>query len=177
VVASIVGLVLLTASIVSGGHGDAGGGGGHDVSVHGETSPMLALLSLRVWTYFLAFGGATGVLLRLVGHEGEPTSAVGAVVVGAIAAAMARWVIGRAAAMGPSGTVVATDLVGRSAAVLVPFSNSATGKVRVRVGGADVDVLATNDDGEPLERSEEVLIVEVREGGSALVTRSPNRRP
>jgi hypothetical protein len=72
--------------------------------------------------------------------------------------------------------VRSTDLVGKSAAVLVPFGGAATGKVRVRVAGADVDLLATTDDGQPLSRSDEVLIVEVREGGAALVTRSPTSR-
>jgi membrane protein implicated in regulation of membrane protease activity len=137
---------------------------------------MLALLSVRVWTYLLAFGGVTGMLLRVLGHEGEPKSALGAVVVGVLAAVMARVVIGRATRGGASGTVRSEDLVGKSAAVLIPFGGAATGKVRVRVAGADVDLLATTEDGEPLDRHDEVLIVEVREGGSALVTRNPTSK-
>jgi len=88
---------------------------------------------------------------------------------------MARFVIGRATREGASGTVRTQDLVGKTAGVLVPFGGKATGKVRVRVAGADVDVLATTDDGEPLGRNDEVLIVEVREGGSAVVTRNPSK--
>jgi hypothetical protein len=72
--------------------------------------------------------------------------------------------------------VRASDLVGRSGAVMVPFGGAATGKVRVRVAGADVDLLATTDDSDPLAREDEVLIVEVRAGGSALVTRNPMSR-
>jgi membrane protein implicated in regulation of membrane protease activity len=173
VAAAIVGVVLLSASLLGVGHDHAAG---HDGSGDGEASPMLALLSIRVWTYLLAFGGLTGVLLRLVGHEGEPTSAIGALFVGVLAAVMARVVIGRATRSGASGTVRATDLVGKSAAVLVPFGGDATGKVRVRVAGADVDLLATTDDGQPLDRHDEVLIVEIRDGGSALVTRNPTSR-
>jgi membrane protein implicated in regulation of membrane protease activity len=167
-----VGLVLLAASLLGTGHDQAAG---HDGSGDGEGSPMLALLSVRFWTYLLAFGGATGVLLRLVGREGEPSSAIGALLVGAAASVMARVVIGRASRAGASGTVHAQDLVGRTGAVLIPFAGGATGKVRVRVGGADVDVLATTEDGEPLGRSDEVLILEVNDGGSALVTRHPPR--
>jgi membrane protein implicated in regulation of membrane protease activity len=173
VAAAIVGLVLLAASLFGAGHDHAAG---HDASTDGDASPMLALLSVRVWTYLFAFGGATGVLLRYLGHEGEPTSGIGALVVGVLAAAMARVVIGRASRSGASGTVRSTDLVGKSAAVLVPFGGEATGKVRVRVAGADVDLLATTEDGQPLDRNEEVLIVEVREGGSALVTRMPTSK-
>jgi hypothetical protein len=170
VAAAIVGLVLLVASLAGAGHDHALT---HDGSGEGGASPVLALLSVRVWTYLLAFGGVTGVLLRGVAHEGEGTSAVGAIVAGVAAAAMARVVIGRASRAGASGMVRAADLVGRSGAVVVPFGGSATGKVRVRVAGADVDVLATTDDREPLAREDEVLIVEVRAGGSALVTRNP----
>jgi membrane protein implicated in regulation of membrane protease activity len=173
---AIVGLVLLGASLFGAGHdhaaSHAGAGTGEG---EGQGSPALALLSVRVWTYVLAFGGVTGVLLRLVGHEGEPVSAIGAAVVGVTAAVMARWVIGRASRQGASGTVKSEDLVGRTADVIVPFAGGATGKVRVRVAGADVDVLATTDDGEALDRHDEVLIVEVREGGSALVTRNPGK--
>ncbi len=173
VAAAIVGLVLLAASLFGAGHDH---GAGHDASTDGDASPMLALLSVRVWTYLLAFGGVTGVLLRFVGREGEPTSGIGAVVVGVLAAGMARFVIGRASRGGASGTVRSTDLVGKSASVLVPFAGASTGKVRVRVAGADVDLLATTEDGHPLSRDDEVLIVEVREGGAALVTRSPTSK-
>jgi membrane protein implicated in regulation of membrane protease activity len=169
--AAIIGLVLLGASIFVGHDHSAG----HDGSGDGEGSPMLALLSVRVWTYLLAFAGVTGVLLRLVGHEGEPLTAIVSMVVGIVAAVMARFVIGRATREGASGTVRTQDLVGKTAGVIVPFGGGATGKVRVRVAGADVDVLATTDDGEPLARNDEVLIVEVREGGSALVTRNPSK--
>jgi len=168
--ASVVGLVLLVASILGGGHDHAAAS--HDATGD-HASPALALLSVRVWTYVLAFGGATGVLLRLVEHVREPWCALASATVGGVAAAMARAVIGRASRAGPAGTVRAEDLVGRTADVLVPFAGEATGKVRVRVAGADVDVLATTDDTQALDRHDEVLIVEVREGGSALVTRNP----
>jgi membrane protein implicated in regulation of membrane protease activity len=171
---AIVGFVLLGASLLGAGH-DAG----HDVAVGHDglstdhASPASALLSVRVWTYLLAFGGVTGVLLRLVGHEGEPTSALGALAVGIAAAVLARVVIGRASRAGASGTVQSRELVGRTGDVIVPFAAGKTGKIRVRVAGGDLDVLATADDGEALEQHDEVLIVELREGGTALVTRNP----
>jgi membrane protein implicated in regulation of membrane protease activity len=169
VAAAVVGLVMLVASLLGAGHDHAAG---HDGSPH-ETSPALALLSVRVWTYVLAFGGATGALLRLVAHSGEPASGIAAACVGVAAAAMARTVIGRASRAGPAGTVRPEDLAGRTAEVLVPFASGATGKVRVRVAGADVDLLSTAEGGEEFDRHDEVLIVELRPGGTALVTRNP----
>jgi|HubBroStandDraft_1064217.scaffolds.fasta_scaffold13256_2 membrane protein implicated in regulation of membrane protease activity len=169
---AVVGLVLLGASLLGTDHDHAAG---HDGSGDGEGSPMLALLSVRVWTYLFAFGGVTGVLLRLVGREAEPMSAIGALFVGTAAAVMARVILSRASRAGPSGTVHAKDLVGRTGDVIIPFAGGATGKVRVRVAGDAVDVLATTDDVEPLGRNDEVLVVEVREGGSAMVTRNPSK--
>ncbi len=166
---AIVGLVLLGASLAGAGHDHAIG---HDAAGADHTSPASALLSVRVWTYLLAFGGITGVLLRTVGRVHEPKAAIGALAVGAVAAAMARAVIGRASRAGASGTVQSRDLVGKTGAVLVPFAAGATGKIRVRVAGADVDVLATAE-GEAMDQHDEVLVVELREGGTALVTRNP----
>ena len=84
VAAAVVGVVLLGASIFGSG----------TTTLRRTTeaamatgSPMLALLSVRVWTYLLAFGGVTGVLLRLVGHEGEPVTGLGLFAVGGLAAA------------------------------------------------------------------------------------------
>jgi membrane protein implicated in regulation of membrane protease activity len=170
---AIVGFVLLGASLMGAGHDAAIG---HDDVSADHASPASALLSVRVWTYLLAFGGATGALLRTVGHAGEPGSALGAVSVGIVAAVMARVNIGRASRAGASGTVQSRDLVGKIGAVIVPFRGGATGKIRVRVAGADVDVLATADD-EALDPRDEVLIVEVRPGGTALVTRNPAAKP
>jgi membrane protein implicated in regulation of membrane protease activity len=57
-------------------------------------------------------------------------SAIGSLVVGVAAAAMARAVIARASRAGASGTVRSADLVGRTADVIVPFAGTATGKIQ-----------------------------------------------
>lgn len=168
--AAVVGLVLLAASLLGAGDHAAG----HDgAGVAEHASPAAALLSVRVWTYLLAFGGATGLLLRYVTPVAEPWRALVALLVGGIAAAFAHTVIARAANGGPSGTVTSDDLQGRTGGVLVPFGRGATGKVRVCVAGSDVDLLATTDEREPLRSGEEVLVVEVRADGAAFVTRAP----
>jgi hypothetical protein len=167
--AAVTGLVLLAASLLGAGHGhDAG----HATSGDHE-SPPLVLLSARVWTYLLAFGGATGLLLRFVAPVDEPLRALLAVGVGTAAAALARSLITRASRSGPSGTVQRADLVGRAAGVLVPFDRATTGKIRIRAAGSHIDLLATTDDPEPLRGGEEVLILELREDGAAVVTRAP----
>jgi membrane protein implicated in regulation of membrane protease activity len=167
--AAIVGAALLAPSLLGAGHDhDAG----HDAA--GEhASPAFALLSVRVWTYLLAFGGLTGLLLRFVAPVAEPWRGLASLVVGTLAATLARTVIGRAARAGSSGTVRSADLVGRSAGVVVPFRSGATGKVRVRIAGSEIDLLATTDDREPLAAGEEVLILTLEDDGAAVVTRPP----
>lgn len=169
--AGVVGLMLLVASLAGAGHGHALG---HDPG--DQPSPAVALLSIRFWTYVLAFGGVTGASLRIGLRAGEPASAIASALVGTAAGAMAQIVIGRATRRGRAGTVLPADLVGRSARVVVPMEPGATGKVRTRVAGGDVDLLAMGDGPEPFDRNDEVLIVEMRPEGTALVTRNPTSK-
>lgn len=166
--AAVIGLVLLAASLLGAGHDhDAGHAAGHD------ESPIFALLSVRVWTYILTFGGLTGLVLRFVTPVAEPWRAMFALGGGIAAAALARGLIAGASRRGPSGTVKRADLVGRSASVVVPFQTGSTGKVRVHVAESDVDLLAMTDDGDPLSSGEEVIVVELRDDGAVVVTRAP----
>ena len=167
--AAIIGFVLLVASLLGAGHD-------HDLAhdaAGGHESPAFALLSARVWTYVLAFGGVTGLLLRYVAPVAEPWRALIAAIAGTTAAVLGRTLIARAAKGGPSGTVKEVDLVGRAAGVLVPFQSGTTGKVRIRVAESEIDLLATTDDPEPLASGAEVLILELRTDGAAVVTRAP----
>jgi hypothetical protein len=55
-------------------------------------------------------------------------------------------------------------MVGSEARVLLTIPDSGTGKVRIRAGGQDFDLLATSDSDAPIERDSTVLIVSVRSG-------------
>jgi membrane protein implicated in regulation of membrane protease activity len=168
-VAAVLGLVLLAASLLGAGHDHDVG---HTDSADHE-SPVFALLSARVWTYLLTFGGLTGLLLRFVTPVAEPWRAMFALGGGIVAAALARGLIARASRRGPSGTVKRAELVGCSASVIVPFQSGSTGKVRVHVAESDVDLLAMTDEGDPLGNGEEVIVVELRDDGAVVVTRAP----
>lgn len=177
VFATIIGGVMLGASLLGGHHGgmdhDASGAAG---DTHGgdNTSESIALriFSMRVWTYLLAFGGITGLMLRTIAHTHEPMTAILSLAVGAIAATTAQTLLRRAMASGDSGTVSGRDLVGKTGDVIVPFERGQTGKIRVNVKGENLDVLARTEDERPIGANDEVLVVEMREG-NALVTRSP----
>ena len=180
VFATIVGGVMLGASLLGGHHGgiehDASGG---PTDTHGSDanteSIALRIFSVRVWTYLLAFGGMTGLLLRTIAHTHEPATAVLSAGVGLVAGLMAQTVLRRAMKGGDSGTVSRGDLVGKTGDVIVPFARGMTGKVRITVKGENLDVLAVTEDDQAIGAPDEVLVIEMRDG-SALVTRSPVRR-
>ena len=181
---AIVGGVLLGGSLFAGdGHGDHGGGegggegetGGHDHDHgHGHEGVSAAgiLFSVRTWTYFLAFGGITGLLLHLLAHSGEPLTALLAAGVGATTGVGARLAFARATALGDSGTVRPEQLVGRTGQLLLPCGSGQTGQVRLTVRNSTVDLLARAAEPGELGSHEEVLIVGMKDG-EALVVRNP----
>lgn len=189
----IVGAVLLGASILLGGHdadveadvdadldadfdaeADLDGGLDKDVELggHGDFSGFLTtFLSLRFWTFFLAFFGLTGLVLDLfdlVGSSWITLALALAMGLGVGAGAMAAL---RKLAGETSGHAVeSADYIGKTARVVVPFGGAGVGKVRVDVKGSSVDLLASGIEEDAFKGREEVLIVEM-EGSRARVAR------
>jgi hypothetical protein len=151
------------------------GGGQHQLqpgqATGGLGSAALLFFSLQVWTYLLAFGGLTGLLLRTLAHVGEPVAGLCALSVGLGTAAGARRVLRRMTALGDSGTVEAEKLVGTSAQVLIPAGPGGTGKIRLLSRGQTIDMMARSHEGGTLSEGQEVVILEIgARDGVALVT-------
>lgn len=126
------------------------------------------LFSIQLWTYLLAFGGLTGLLLRTVGHVAEPMAGLGAGAVGLGSALLARRVFRALSAHGDSGTVAQETLVGSTAKVLIPAAAGGTGKVRLEARGQTVDLLAQAQDGSALVEGEEVVVLDLNDGVAAV---------
>jgi membrane protein implicated in regulation of membrane protease activity len=171
--ATVAGVILLGVSLFGGGDDHDSGGHDSDGGTHGDSAlgALGAVLSIRVWTYVLAFGGLTGLALRYLARVPEPFAALAAFASGAIAASMSRALIRRVITQSGTAPSKTSALVGRTAAVIVPFGVERTGKIRVQVDDRTVDLLATTDDAS-LDARDEVLIVEV-DGSTAHVTRNP----
>lgn len=180
------------ALAVAGSHGSGGGAehghgdghaapgaahhGGHASWAEGASALALFLFSLQLWTYVLAFGGITGLLLRLVAHVAEPMAGLCALGVGLGTAITARKVLRRLSAGSDSGTVDGNRLVGSTAQVLIPAQAGGTGKIRLVARGQTVDLLARMPDGAPLAEGAEVLILDLKDG-IAEVTADLDDRP
>jgi membrane protein implicated in regulation of membrane protease activity len=196
-VALIVGAGLLLFSLFAGGdheghadaggadgslegHGDADGGDVHgDAEHHGwELAAMswLPFASVRFWTFFLAFFGATGTALFFVERD------LGTWVTVAIAAAMG-YVCGAVAVAAfrymrrsqTSSSLGVDDYIGETAVVRVAVARGKAGKVRLEVKGRTVDLLAETEENEPFAISDRAMIYAVTERGHAIITRASER--
>ena len=203
VFALVLGAVLLTVSVVFGGHSDtdadldveADADLDADLDGHGGLSPadvgqqglhthvahagspvglFGTLLSLRFWTFFATFFGLTGVLLQGLGLlSGTATPLLVSTAVGLVTGYTTSSVI-RYFARTPTGRVPSRDAyVGKTGRVLVPVTEGGLGKVRVEIGGTTVDVLARVDGDGELAAGEQALILQM-DDTTALVTRDSN---
>ena len=124
-----------------------------------------------MWTYLLAFGGLTGLLLHGVAGTPEPLTAVLSAGVGLTSGLGARWAMTLASASGGEGTVASPALVGRTGILLLPCGPGQTGQVRLTVKGSTIDLLATTADPNGLRVGQEVLVIGAN-GGEARVVRA-----
>lgn len=189
--ATVAGCLLVLVSLVGGTHHDDGAAGDGDALVgaaheatgseaagsspghsHAEAAGHPAglgvalgwLLSVQLWTYLLAFGGLTGLLLRTVAHLPEPLAGGCALAVGLSTALAARAVLRRLLKGADSGTTSHERLVGSSAQVLIPAEPGGTGKIRLTARGQLLDLLARASDGGALPAAARVSILDVRDG-------------
>jgi membrane protein implicated in regulation of membrane protease activity len=188
--ALVLGGVLLGASmLLGGGHGDAhadadGDAGGHEgmASADGHDAPggfesfMVAFLSMRFWTFFLAFFGLTGVVLDGFGLVSSTiVAAILSVGMGLFTGGGAVWLMRRVRADDSNSAVTSKDYVGKTGRVLVAFGPGQTGKVRMDVRGSTIDLLAVPIDEATFTLKEEVIVIEM-EGTRAKVARlTPDR--
>ena len=122
------------------------------------------VLSLRFWTFLLAFGGLTGLLLTAIGAPAGLT---------AILAGCAGTVLGGVAAFSMqkldrdqvSGTLGEDDWLGKTGRVTLPVSATRNGKIRMEFDGEVQDMMATasEEDGE-LGVGDPVIVVSLADG-------------
>lgn len=147
---------------------DAGGGGlDKDIDLVGHAAEAggtwLPFLSLRFWTFALATFGGAGAILDVIGFSdwvSAPASALTGFGVGWAVAAMFR----RLKQERVTGDVGLRQLTGQEGKLLLPVAPGKIGKVRVLVGGQDVDLIARSGDGVRLEPRQRVLVVAVHDG-------------
>lgn len=178
VFALIAGGILLGASIVLGGgghdadmHADGAGHAGAEDHAPGALGGALAMLvSLRFWTFFLAFFGLTGIVFTMFELAPALVTGVAAFVMGTASGVGASLIVKSLSGRDSNSASSAADYVGKTALVMVPIAKGQVGKVRLTLKGSTIDVLAATDDELIFATKEEVLIVEM-DGTTARIAR------
>jgi hypothetical protein len=134
---------------------------------HAPTGP--GILSTRSVTFAVfAFGLVGSVLhvLRLASPGAVLALAVVSGVVSGLVAGLAFRALGHEGASGEAGL---HEAKGQRARVLVPCARAQRGKIRARIKGQLVDMMATTDEAE-IAAGREVLIVDVHDDVAHVVT-------
>ncbi|MFT5358050.1 MAG: hypothetical protein ACI9KE_005287 [Polyangiales bacterium] len=187
----IFGGVLLGTSILLGGHGDMDADIDADLDLDLDVEMDLEadtgfskdfdfgdageaffwpLKSVRFWTFFSAFFGLTGLALEGLGLMSTVPAFIAACTMGVGLGWTASSIIRRLARDDSGRGAEATDYVGKTARVIVPVKAGGVGKVRVRIGGQNIELLAVTDEEEPLTAEDDVLVLEL-DGTRARVVR------
>jgi hypothetical protein len=151
--------------------GTAPGAQGH--SGAGAGSALAAVLSLRFWIFAVTFFGLTGlVLTRLGSPAARGMAPLVAVPVGLAAGFVASRVFAALAGKSVGAVAPSSSYIGREGLLLLPVSRTQRGKLRLRVGATEVDLLAETDDDGELPIGASVLVCGVR-GQCLVVARNP----
>ncbi len=193
--ALVLGGGLLVASALMGGGKDADLDVDHDLDVGGPDADLdadadadaaldhdghvgvgdalwMPILSIRFWTFSLAFFGLTGLVLegmRMVGLIGAPWGLVLGLAV--VTGAVSGWVVSRIVQQlkqerVSSEVVPEHDYAGKAAEVLLDVAPGDPGLVRLDVKGVSIDVSAVvaSPDVGPLRRGSKVIVLAYEQG-------------
>jgi membrane protein implicated in regulation of membrane protease activity len=158
----------MLVQVVSGGHDAVDPGHSLDIQHHGAGPGVLSIRSFIYGLFTFGFVGAALHILRITSPGAALLLALASGVAGGLAAGFTFARLGSAAASGAASLHEAT---GRRARVLLPCAPERPGKIRLDLGGQQVDMKATTS-GPPIPAGAEVVVVEVRED-VALVAPAP----
>jgi len=174
IAATVLGGTLLIGSLLTGHHGGVHefDHAGHDTEGHGSALTAF-VLSLRFWTYLLAFGGASGLLLHKLAHVGEPYAFLLSLVTGAASGIFAQLAVHKLGSH-TGGTVASREMVYRLGTMLLPASPGVASRVRVTVNNQSIDLIATTED-LALAARDEVVVLDIKDGVAHVTKNDPNK--
>jgi len=174
-IALVVGGGLLGASIVLGGHdaghdvgapvghaGDQLAPAGQEAPLGGAESYLYWLVSVRFWTFFVAFFGLTGLVFDGLGLVSSQWATLAiALAMGSVSGGGAMLVLRKLTKDETNSAVSTADYVGRTGRVLVGFAAGGVGKIRLEVKGSSIDLLAMPEDDRTYTPNDEIIVVEM----------------
>lgn len=158
--ALILGGGLLLVQALSGGHESIAHGDSVDVQHHGAGPGLLSIRSMIYGLFAFGFVGAALHILHLTGRLSAFSLAVASGIAATVMAGLTFSRLGSAEASGAASLVQAK---GRRARVLLPCTAERPGKIRLELGGQQVDMKAVTTEPTPIPAGMEVVVVEVRD--------------
>lgn len=165
-------LVLIGVSAFSGHDHDGGDGDGHDHGGHDHVGhdhggdvlhgPLGDVLSLRFLTWGLGGLGLTGSALTLLGVA-TPFRLPVSLGVGVVVGLGTTFLFRKLRTLTAGAPAAPESLLGQEAVVVMPLKPGALGKIRLRSGGSDVELLAQGGDDALLPADSRVVIVRFRD--------------
>ena len=138
-----------------------------------QSTALAAVLNLRFWVFAATFFGLTGLALtRLGGPAARGVAPLVAVPVGLAAGFVAYRIFATLGGKAVGAVAPSSSYIGREGVLLLPVSQTQRGKLRLRVGATEVDLLAETDDDVELPIGASVLVCGVR-GQCLVVARNP----
>jgi membrane protein implicated in regulation of membrane protease activity len=134
---------------------------------HAPTGP--GILSTRSVTFAIFAFGLVGTVLHVLHLASRPAVLALAVASGAVAGLAAGLAFRTLGHEGASGEASFHEAKGQRAKVLVPCAREQRGKIRARIKGQLVDMMATTDEAQ-IGAGREVLIVDVKGDVAHVVT-------
>lgn len=141
----------------------------------GIADAILSFLSLRSIVFFMAFFGATGLILRGIG-TGPVFTAAAAVGVGLFAASVNNVLLNYVRRTGSGSSLRNQQIEGSAATVVLPISSDRKGRVAIDVAGQRLYLVATpfgEHTVDAFDVGESVVVVEVERGAARVAKMDP----
>jgi len=132
----------------------------------------LPFLSLRFWTYFSAFFGLTGLGLTYLTDLAAPIGALLSAGTGVGSGLGISYAMRRLRASETHSGSSSEDLIGSEGTVLLTVRKDDPGKVRCRIKGELIDVLAVSEEENEIERGAEVIVVGFEDDRASVLRRT-----
>ncbi len=170
IICAAVGVILALLAAFGGDHEgevDAGGDGHDDHNGH-DWQVWVPFFSLRFWTYLLGAFGLTGLLLERL--SAVPTASIpGFAVATGVVCGFGITMLVRLMRRAESNTNAGVkDMLGIEGQILVAVRPGQLGKIRCRIKGDLLDLIAISDDGVTIETGQSAIVVAI-EGHQARV--------
>jgi hypothetical protein len=145
----------------------------HDLGGIDAVLGWLPITSIRFWTYFSAFFGGTGAALTGLGLLGsQAIIAPISVGMGWTAGFSVVRIIRSLRKNETSSSLGPRDYMGATGVVTIKIAKGETGQIRLKLKDRFVEVMAETEDEEPLASKAKVLIYNVTDDGTVMVTKA-----